>query len=178
MKVILIAGKARSGKSEASKIIKELLEKFNKKVVITEYSKYIKLFAREFLDWNGISEPKPRKFLQDFGTFIRSNISEDFFVKRMREDIQIYQQKLDVLIISDVRFPTEIDGLRDFMPIVIHVSNDLANYDLTISETLHETEHALDNYHNFDYIIKNKTKEEMQVLLEDILRKEGLYESC
>ena len=47
MKVYLIAGRARSGKTQTAKILKELLEKENRKVVITEYSKYIKLFAKD-----------------------------------------------------------------------------------------------------------------------------------
>ena len=62
MKVYLISGRARSGKTQTAKMLKKLLESQNRKVVITEYSKYIKLFAKDLLGWDMISEPKPRAF--------------------------------------------------------------------------------------------------------------------
>ena len=73
MKIYLVAGKAGSGKGEVAKIIKEHYLSLKKKPVITEYSKYLKLYASEILGWNG-GEPKPRKFLQDLGVTIRENI--------------------------------------------------------------------------------------------------------
>jgi len=50
MKLVLIAGKARSGKTQIAKMLKKLLQDRNMKVAITEYSKYIKLFAKELTD--------------------------------------------------------------------------------------------------------------------------------
>ena len=71
MKVILIAGKARSGKTKAAQLLKEILTKKNEKVVITEYSKYIKLFAKDLLGWDMVSEPKPRAVLRNMGEYVR-----------------------------------------------------------------------------------------------------------
>ena len=170
MKVYLIAGKARSGKTKAAELLKKILEKENKKVVITEYSKYVKLFAKELLGWDMISEPKPRKFLQDMGTFVRELESDIYFTKRMKEDLEIYKHFVDDVIISDVRMPKELEELSDFKPLKIKVENTLSSYDLTNEEASHETEHALDNYLNFDYIIKNKTEEEMKEILENIVK--------
>lgn len=168
MKLFLIAGKARSGKTYASKILKELLEEKNLKVAITEYSKYLKLFAKELTNWDGLTEPKPRKFLQEFGSYIRHN-NQNFLINRMKEDIKIYENLVDVLIISDVRLKEEIENLNDINKLTIYIQNDFALYDLTEKEKHHETEHALDNYQNFDYSIVNKTEEEIKEILKKII---------
>lgn len=171
MKVYLIAGRARSGKTQTAKILKKLLEKENRKVVITEYSKYIKLFAKDFLGWDMISEPKPRAFLQEMGEYVRRLNKDTYFTERMKEDLNIYSHFMDDVIISDVRMPKEIDALKSFHPVKIMVINDYANYDLTNREANHETEHALDNYEEFDYMIKNKNEKEITEILEQMIRK-------
>ena len=161
MKIILIAGKARSGKTETSKILKQELETIGYKVAITEYSKYIKLFAKELIGWNG-EEPKPRKFLQDFGSYVRHKSNNpNYFVNRMKEDILLYQNWVDFLIISDVRLKQEIEELNEYNPLTIKVINDTNVYNLTDEESHHETELELDSYNNFDYIFQNKTIEEI-----------------
>ena len=161
MKIILIAGKARSGKTETSKILKQELETIGYKVAITEYSKYIKLFAKELIGWNG-EEPKPRKFLQDFGSYVRHKSNNpNYFVNRMKEDILLYQNWVDFLIISDVRLKQEIEELNEYNPLTIKVMNDTNVYNLTEEESHHETELELDSYNNFDYIFQNKTIEEI-----------------
>ncbi len=175
MKLVLIAGKARSGKTLAAYLLKEEILKRNQKVVITEYSKYIKMFAKELLGWDGIREPKPRKFLQDFGTYVRhESQNPNYFINRMKDDLEIYQHFVDVVIISDVRLQEEIEGMKEYHPITIHVVNDQNTYDLSKEEASHETEHALENYQNFDYSIKNKTESEMKEILKDIVKKEGI----
>ena len=175
MKLVLIAGKARSGKTLAAQLLKEEILKNQKKAVITEYSKYIKLFAKEILGWDGISEPKPRKFLQDFGSYVRhESQNPNYFIERMKADLEIYRHFVDVVIISDVRLKEEIEGMEEYNPITIHVSNDTNKYDLSTEEANHETELALENYQNFDYSIKNKTESEMKEILKDIVKKEGI----
>ena len=171
MKLVLIAGKARSGKSEAAKFLKAHLSEKGKKVVITEYSKYIKLFAKEMIGWDGISEPKPRKFLQDFGFYVRHESHDpDYFIRRMKEDLAIYERLVDVVIISDVRLPREITEIQAFHPLTIKVESHLNAYDLSEEEQLHETEVALDGYADFDLIIKNKSVLEMQELLRQVVK--------
>ncbi len=175
MKLVLIAGKARSGKTLAAHLLKEEILKNNEKVVITEYSKYIKMFAKELLGWDGISEPKPRKFLQDFGTYVRhESQNPHYFIERMKDDLEIYRHFVDVVIISDVRLKEEIECVKEYHPITIHVLNNQNAYDLSEEEASHETEHALENYQNFDYSIENKTESEMKEILKDIVKKEGI----
>ena len=172
MRIFLLAGKARSGKSEVAKAIKKYYDEKNQKTVITEYSKYVKLLAKEMTDWDGGSATKPRKFLQDMGTFIRKNLNmPDFLLTRMKDDLKIYEKFFDNVIISDVRFPIEIDEIkkRNLEAYSIFIINEHGNYDLSIEESNHETEHALDNYTDFDYVIVNDTKEELEQKLKEIL---------
>ena len=170
MQIILVAGRARSGKTYVAHELKNILESNNKKVIITEYSKYVKLFAKDILGWDMISEPKPRTFLQDLGNRLREYYGECYFVKRMKEDILVYEKYADYLIISDVRMPHEISDLEGFKPIKIKVINDYLKTDLSEEELAHITEHALDNYDNFDYILKNKDEKEIKEILENIVK--------
>ena len=173
MRIILIAGKARSGKSSCASLLKTLCTEKNYKVAITEYSKYIKLFAKEFIGWDGVSSPKPRKFLQDFGSYVRHSSNDPYyFIRRMKEDIAIYEHFVDILIISDVRFPSEITELEYLHPLTIKVENNLEVSDLSLQEQAHETEHALDNFTKFDYSIKDKSLNEMREILKKIVEEE------
>lgn len=155
MQIFLIAGKSGSGKDEIAKIIKNYYEKNDKKVVITGFSKYIKLFAMEILDWDG-KNPKPRKFLQDFGVEARKS-NERIFINRMLEDIILYQKYCDILVIADVRLIKEIEILKREVTDVytIHVIADKSKNKLTEEEQRHITEIELDNYQDFDYQITN-----------------------
>ena len=96
MQIILVAGRARSGKTYVAKELKSILESNNKKVIITEYSKYVKLFAKDILGWDMVSEPKPRTFLQDLGNRLREHYGECYFVKRMKEDILVLRLRNNV----------------------------------------------------------------------------------
>ena len=87
-KIIIIGGKSRSGKDTIAGFIKNHYEKENKKVIILQYSHYIKEYAKTISDWDGSELDKPRRLLQVLGTdIIRNNIDVDFFTKRTIEDI-------------------------------------------------------------------------------------------
>lgn len=157
MKIFVVAGKAGSGKGEVAKFIKEYYIYKLENSVVTQYSKYLKNFAMELTDWDGVSENKPRKFLQDFGTTIR-NYDKEYFTKRMIEDINIYElANVNNVIISDARMPEEIEELKENFDEVysIYVENQFGQSKLTVEEQAHITELALENYNDFDYTIAN-----------------------
>ncbi len=160
MKIILIAGKALSGKTELGGYLKELLSLKGLKVMQTEYSKYLKMYATEILLYDGDRKNKPRKFLQDTGSYIRENLKdEDFFVRRFKEDLRIYENYFDVIIISDVRLIHEIEEIKKskYEIISIKIINRTGKYDLDKEEAEHITEHELDSYVKFNYIIENES---------------------
>lgn len=169
MKIILIAGKAKSGKSTLASLIAEKLQAQNKTVLKTEYSKYLKMYAKEVLNWS-LSSNKPRTFLQETGSFLRK-YDESIFIRRMLEDFLVYEKYFQYVIISDVRLIKEITALKEKYPdiLTIKVVNDYASYDLSSKEASHITEKELETYNDFTYIIKNKNIDQLDKIASEIV---------
>lgn len=163
MKIFLISGTAGSGKGEVAKLIKEFYIYKLESSVITEYSKYLKSFARELTDWDGNPNTKPRKYLQELGDQIRS-IDDKYLVNRMLDDLQIYKELTDNVIIADVRMIQEIEQIKLNYDEVyaIHVINQFGESKLTLEEQLHETETTLEDYNEFDYILVNDSLDKLK----------------
>lgn len=173
MKIILIAGKARSGKNTVANIIKETLN--NKKVINLEYSSYMKKYAENIIDWDGSENTKPRDLLQQLGDEIKS-FDPLFLIKEMIMDIDIYSMYFDIITISDVRFPNEIDEIKKKFENSISIRIERPNFDngLTIEEKNHISEIALDNYNNFDYVIINDGDiDKLRNKIEEVIKNES-----
>ncbi len=164
--IYLVCGKAKHGKDTFSNYLKGIYEKHNEKAIITQYSKYIKYYAREMTGWDLSEETKPRDLLQKLGTdVIRMELKkEEMFINRMIDDIEIFSMFYNAIIISDVRFEKEILHItRKFNnAVVIHI--DRINFDngLTEEQKKHPTETGLDNFSDYDYKIKNTTLEKLK----------------
>lgn len=156
-KIIILSGKARSGKDTSMEIIKKKYESLGKKVICLFYASYIKEYAKRISDWDGFDETKPRTLLQVLGTdIIRNTIDDKFFINRTIEDIKVYSKFFDVIIIGDARFPEEIEDIKKVFSNVVsvHITRKDMNI-LTETEKQHITETALDNYNDYDYVINN-----------------------
>ena len=174
MKIFLIAGKAGSGKHDVATLIKEHFIYDKQETIITGYSKYLKLYAEEIIGWDRNENEKPRKFLQDLGVQIRTELGmPDFFTDRMLDDIRVYEQFAGVVVIDDVRLPGEIEKIKEVYDDVtsILVINQFGDSKLTVEEQVHPTETALENYDKFDYTIintdQNKLREDVFKILGD-----------
>lgn len=74
-------------------------------------------------------------------------------------------------LITDVRFPNEIKAIKDRQGIVIKVLRDIDRDD-------HESEEALNNYHDYDYVIRNfGDLKELMVSVSNILKREKIIRS-
>lgn len=72
-------------------------------------------------------------------------------------------------IISDVRFPNEAEAIKDRNGILIRVNRSIE------LESMHESEKALDNYNDWDYVIDNNgTIEDLIEKVKEILIKEKI----
>ncbi len=175
VKLYLISGKARHGKDTFSGYLKEVYEENNKKVIVTQLSKYIKYYAREMTGWNLTEEDKPRELLQNLGTnIIREQLGkEDLFIKRMIDDIDIFSCFYDAIIISDVRLKKEIDDLRESFPNLVSVNIFRPDFDngLTEEQKKHKTEIDLDDYDKFNEQVINTTLEELKETAKKIYTK-------
>lgn len=161
MRLFLVAGKAGSGKNEVANIIKEILPN----TVVTGFSKYIKLFALEFTDWDGRDFNKPRAVLQNMGDTLRS-VDKDFLTKRIEEDLLVYEKLgIENVVVSDVRLVNEIEYFKNIKTldvVAIRVNARNSKRVLNEEEKMHHTELELDNYENFDYVVENKFDDNLE----------------
>ena len=98
-------------------------------------------FKKSEVEWLGITV---RELLQKFGTAIRNEVCDDFWVKACLKDYD----KNDNWIISDVRFKSEAKGIKDLEGVLLRVNREGAGAGNHISEI------DLDDY-SFDYVINN-----------------------
>ena len=169
MKIILIAGGASSGKTYLGERILLEAKAHSLRAIQTEFSKYIKMYAKEIIGYDGNRENKPRKFLQDMGSFIRVSLNDEyFFIRRMFEDLKIYENYFDIVVISDVHLEKELEELKrsKYDVVTILVKNENINNKLTIEEQNHITEHDFKKYNDYDYIVNN---EEINIFAKIIL---------
>lgn len=169
IKIIIISGKAKSGKNLIANIIKNNI--YNKKTIILAYAFYLKEYAKNISSWDGNENNKPRTLLQELGIeLIKNKIDENLLIRRMLEDIEIYSYFFDIVIISDARFANEINVIKDKYEDVITIHVDGIENDLTDEQRSHITENALDNYDKYDYIIKNNgTKKDLEEKIDMIM---------
>ena len=175
MRIYVISGKARHGKDTVALDIKEVYEKKGLKVINLAYGSYIKEYAKKISNWNGDEETKPRELLQELGTdVIRMKIDNDFFVRRICEDIEVYSYYFDVITISDARFPNEMEWPKKKFDNVVNIRVIRDGYDSVLSEKeqKHLTEVALDEYNSYDYVIHNGgTLEDLKEKVSEVVRK-------
>ena len=171
--IILIAGKARSGKNTVAEMLKEMYELNNKKVIISPFTKYLKKYIEEITGEKIDENNKPRELLQQLGVeIIKEKLGKyDMFINREIDDIDIYSYFFDVIIIPDVRFPKEIEILKDKYQnvVTIKVISSLDN-NMSLKEKSHITETSLDNYDNdnFNYIIFNDNIDKLNNQIKNI----------
>lgn len=156
MKIFLVGGKSGSGKGEVAKLIKEFYIYKLEESVITGFSKYLKLYATELTEWDGNPATKPREYLQNIGDLVR-NIDSRFLISRMIEDIEVYKNYVQNVIVSDVRYPSEIDeiALNYDNVYAIYVDNQFRESTLSLKEQMHPSETSLETYPDFDLTIAN-----------------------
>lgn len=86
-----------------------------------------------------------RELLQIFGTEVGRVISPNIWVDAL---LRNYSEE-EIWIIPDVRFKNEVDAIKDKKGILIKITRDLNN------EDSHASEHGLDDYNEYDYVIDN-----------------------
>lgn len=148
MRVILVSGKARFGKDSSAFVMKELLEKQQKKSLIIHYADYLKLFCKTYLGWNGDKVSSDgRKFLQWFGTDVVRKNYKDTWVDMIVALLKGIKTLYDYVIIPDVRFSNEIDKMRDnFDCVTVRIIRPNFDNGLTEDQKNHPSETALDDY--------------------------------
>ena len=157
MQVILIGGKARSGKDTLADFLTENLEKQGKKVCKIQVGQYIKYYAMKYFGWDGEEETKPRDLLIELGTeIIRKKIDPDFHIDMLIQDIKVLSYFYDTFVVSDIRFPVEIEKPKKEFDNVTTIKMIRNSDELNDAQKSHVTETGLDSFNSFDYVIENE----------------------
>lgn len=166
MKVYLIAGKAKCGKTTFGNYLREELKELGYKPCVMQITQILYQYAANYFDWDPNSDDKPREFLQKMGIeIIKEKLGKKtFLLDRTNEDIQVLEEFFDTFIITDVRFPEEINYFKEKYANVCSIKLLRNDYDdnLTEDERKHITEIAMNNYEDFDYILENKNLESLK----------------
>ncbi|MGN1336940.1 MAG: hypothetical protein ACI4WW_00490 [Candidatus Coprovivens sp.] len=165
MKIILLGGKANSGKDTAAEFIDEYYRSRGLDVVNIQIASYLKMYAKNIAKWDGDNETKPRQLLQDLGTeLIRKQIDQYFFIKRIIQDIDIYSRYFDIITISDGRLPEEFASIKLAYPetVTVHVTRPGFESRLTKDQKAHVTESLVDTIEYDLDIVNDGTIDDLQ----------------
>ena len=155
MKVVLISGKARSGKDQSAKILESILTMRGNRVLIIHYADFLKFFCKQHLGFTSKEAPGGRELLQHFGTDIVRKNYQDTWVDMMIALLKGIYTEYDYVIIPDVRFPNEVEKMKNnFQCVILRLIRPVFKTELTQKEQSHISETALDDY-EFEHIIFN-----------------------
>lgn len=167
-KIILISGKAESGKTLTAKIIKEKLESLGKRVLIVSFASYLKFIAKAYFNWDGKKDEAGRSLLQYLGTDVVRKKNPDFWVKTIFDFIYAFEDEFDYFIADDTRFENEISYFQNHDPfsyLSIRVERLDFKNSLTPEQRKHPSETNLDNWEFDSWIYSysgySKLKEEI-----------------
>lgn len=179
MKIFVIGGKAKTGKSTFGNYLKEQLKDYGYHPCIMHITEPLYSYAKTYFDWDGKEEDKPREFLQKMGIeIIRDKLGKkEFLLNRLYEDIEILSNFFDCFIITDARMIQEFEKLKKKYEDVVTIKLERTNYDncLTEEEEKHITEQEIDQYKDFDYVIENRSLKDLKIAALEVIRTEENY---
>ena len=164
--IVCLSGRARVGKDTLGKILQD---KFKENYFIMAYADALKRKCRDdfslsraqlYGDLKEVEDERyprsdgscwtPREILQHIGTEAYRAVDDAFWVQQVFKYID--RNELENVIITDGRFPDEIEAVKERGGIHIRIQR---NHDLEVHGTSHASETSLENVDNADYIISN-----------------------
>lgn len=181
MKIYLLAGKAGSGKDLMGRYMKTQYDFAGHNACILHITTPLYEYAKNYFSWNGDMANKPREFLQEMGIeIIQKKLGKKYFLlDRLCEDIDILKNFFDVFIIADGRLLFEFEELKRRFPDIkiIHVIRENFDNKLSEEEKKHVTETEMEEYKDYDYIVRNTSKERLFSEADKIMGLEEAKES-
>jgi hypothetical protein len=125
MKIILINGKARSGKDTLASLIKGQLP--NKKVLIRGNAQTVKDCAKKYFNWNGTKDTKGRQLLIDITNL--GYAQDPYHWDRLTLKYALDKDNYDYLIIPDWRYFSTYEYLKEegYEVITVHRHREIDN---------------------------------------------------
>lgn len=155
--IIGFSGHARNGKDSAGIILKEKLESSGKRVLKINLADYLKFLVATYFDGSYERTPENRTKWQHFGTEKVREEDPNFWVDTIIRMLSVFGDDFDYVIISDCRFPNEINRFseKDFDTFSVRVKRLGFENDLTQEQRKHSSETSMDNFY-FDYYIESQ----------------------
>ena len=162
-KIILIAGRAESGKGTVSDIFKNILESQNKKVLTISFGDMVKFYCTKYFGWDGVKDEKGRSLLQYVGDMFR-NKQRDYWGLRVCDAIHFFGDQYDAVLIPDWRYPNELNCILQFFAgdgiFTFWVNRDGYENTLTDEQRKHSSECSI-SASDCDYIIQNNNMDDL-----------------
>lgn len=159
MKVIELCGKAGVGKDTFGLELKKQLEEKGFRCVHLAFADRVKDICTRYFNWNGKKDEAGRHLLQYIGTEIFRNYDSDYWVKEVVKFLHVCDSNelFDYAIITDTRFPNEINGLiSEFETLAFKISRENFESKLTAKAQNHLSETALDDFRIPEIILSGK----------------------
>lgn len=168
--ILIISGKAQTGKTTTVNLLKEHFPDITEIVI----AKPMKEMAKDYFNWNGDEETKPRSLLQAIGNYARFTLNKpEFFINRAIGDIQLLEPYKKLFVVSDCRFRNELYSFKASFKDIIAIRIDRTNFTspLTLEQQCHESEIDLDSEKGWDYIISASNVDEIKEQLKPIIER-------
>ena len=179
MKIYVIGGKAKSGKNTFGEYLREELKDYGYKPCVMHITEPLYCYAKNYFEWDGNENNKPREFFQKMGIEIINEKlgKKDFLLNRLYEDIEILENFFDTFIITDARLINEFESIKEKYKDVITIKLERKNYNdyLSEEEKKHITEKEVNNYKDYDYIIENRNLDDLKLAALEIIKNEENY---
>lgn len=174
--VVLVSGRAQHGKDTFAGIMRDLLEKEEKKTLIIHYADLLKFICTKFFGWNGEKDDAGRALLQTVGTDVIRAKDPDYWVNFVIKTLGFFNDEFAYVVVPDLRFPNEYDRMFEAGYDVTHVHVVRPDFDngLTEEQKKHPSENDMGNY-NVDYTVVNDGDIEAltrkaKTIVEDLIR--------
>ena len=173
MKIILISGKAGSGKDTVAEILKEHLISdgiSESKILVTHFADLLKYIATKFFGWNGVKDDAGRTLLQHLGTNVVREKNPNYWTDFIKSILKLFENEWEYVFIPDTRFPNEVSEIvSNFEDVKVVRVNRPRNNILSETQQEHPSETALDDF-KFDVVLENsfETLDELSQYLREM----------
>lgn len=189
MKIIMVSGKAGSGKDTIANFFKDELIASNKRVLVMHFADLVKYYATQYFNWDGEKNEAGRNLLQEIGTTVMRGRYPEYWAEIIGKFIDAYtipeHSFFDYILIPDWRFINEYEVVYDYAAIQNNetITIRIERYDdaglkwknpnMTSDQLNHISECELDNF-AFNWIIENRgTLEDLKNSVNEILKGEN-----
>lgn len=189
MKIIMISGKAGSGKDTIANFFKDELITSNKRVLVMHFADLVKYYATQYFNWDGEKNEAGRSLLQEIGTTVMRGRYPEYWAEIIGKFIDAYtipeHSFFDYILIPDWRFINEYEVVYDYAAIQNNetITIRIERYDdtglkwknpnMTSDQLNHISECELDSF-AFNWIIENRgTLEDLKSSVNEILKGEN-----